>query len=91
MTVYFARYLMATSAFGGAVGLAHGFAAFPPGVPDRTIHIYYNALSGAVMGPWFPVVVPVYAARWWPQGKDCPWLRRTPKAPLEMPTVAEKP
>lgn len=91
MTSVFAKYLVASTAVGGVVGFAHGYAAFPPGVPDRPIHIYYNTLSGAILGPWTPVVLPVYATRWWPQGKECPWLRRTPKAPLEMPTVAEKP
>ena len=87
----FARYLLATAAVGGGVGLIHGVAAFPSTVPNREIRIFENALSGAILGPWMPLAAPIYATRWWPHGKDCPWLRRTPKTPMEVPTVAEKP
>ncbi len=83
----FGRYLLATAAIGGCVGVAHGMAVFPPGVPNRGIHVYQNALTGAILGPWLPLAAPIYATRWWPHGKDCPWLQRTPNEP----PVAEKP
>jgi hypothetical protein len=87
----FTRYLMATAVVGGGVGLAHGVAAFPPNVPNRGIRIYEHALTGAILGPWLPIVSPIYVTGWWPHGKDCPWLRRTPKTPMDVLTVAEKP
>lgn len=70
------RYLIGSTVAGGAIGLAHGFHAIPAGVPHRPLRIYENTLSGALLGPWAPVAVPLYATRWWPNGGECPWLRQ---------------
>jgi hypothetical protein len=87
----FLRYLIGSTVIGGTVGFAHGYAAFPPGMPNRAVRIYENSLSGALLAPWAPVAVPIYASQWWPNKGECPWLRRTPATPMDMPTVAEKP
>ena len=87
----FLRYLIGSTVVGGTVGFAHGYAAFPSEMPNRGIRIYENALSGALLAPWAPIAVPIYATQLWPTQKGCPWLRRTPATPMDVPTVAEKP
>lgn len=93
MSCAFQRYLIGSTVAGGLVGLTHGLYAIPFTAPQRNILIAQNTLSGALLGPWAPVAVPVYATRWWPRNGDCPWMRRavTPRPEGEHPTVAEKP
>jgi hypothetical protein len=68
MSCIFQRYLISMTIVGGGLGLTHGIVA-APAQPEK---ITEHALTGALLAPWAPVLVPVYATRRWPEIRNCP-------------------
>ncbi len=75
----FTQYVIATSLVGGSMGLAHGFiygsrstnTSIQP--KSQAEAYFYYGISGLVLGPWFPVVIP--AALLGVTNTICPALR----------------
>lgn len=101
-------YLVRTAITGGLLGGVHGLMTLDRSMPGdwgRAVHVGYHIQVGAVLGPWFPVAVPL----WFmldgganktgcpPMKGGMPMLKQTfgddnpPQEGPELPTVAEKP
>lgn len=93
-------YLMRTTVAGGLLGGIHGVMTLDratPGDLDRIVRIAYHLQIGAVMGPWFPISIPILFRLHGNTTKiDCPIMKVSlPSSTEEQqeipPTVAEKP
>ena len=93
-------YLMRTTVAGGVLGGVHGMMTLdrvPPGDLDRIAHVAYHMQTGAVMGPWFPISIPIWFKLHGATNKtECPIMKASPPSSTEEqqeipPTVAEKP
>ncbi len=61
------NYLVTASVCGGLLGAVHGYRRAP-----HDIHtIAYDMSCGLFLGPYAPIMIPVYALRTHPNGK-CP-------------------
>ena len=57
----FTQYVIATSLIGGSVGIAHGSRSTNTDVQpkiSKTEAYFYYGISGLVLGPWAPIVIP---------------------------------
>jgi len=104
------KYLLCTTIGGGIVGAAHGAASLhlvsSKAPIDTAIHVTSHAQVGAIVGPWLPIMIPVWFVLDG-SGNDtrCPIMKggvyhrkRFEFTPTEeeeptadLPTVAEKP
>jgi hypothetical protein len=56
---HFMRYVIGSSLWGGAVGLGHAYTSKTTRTQTaRTEAAFYYGISGLVLGPWMPVLVP---------------------------------
>lgn len=99
------KYLMRTTVTGGILGAVHGVATLHQGSLDsetRMLHIAAHAQTGAVIGPWMPILVPIWLVLDESSNKTaCPIMKggmpflhqmsKGPGGPPDLPTVAEKP
>lgn len=68
----FTQYVITTSLLGGSVGIAHVLNITNQPKWKAEAYFYYG-ISGLVLGPWFPIVVP--AAFLGVTNTACPALR----------------
>jgi hypothetical protein len=74
----FSKYLMSTMLGGGALGAAHGIVSSMKNHGQYSSIIFHDAMAGAIMAPWTPVLLPLTLANVWPHGK-CPYKFRNSK------------
>jgi hypothetical protein len=60
---------------GGALGISHGVASQRKLRPAAILH---DGLTGAIAGPWTPILVPLALSGMWPHGR-CPYYFRNRK------------
>jgi hypothetical protein len=71
MSRAFVKYLLITSVGGGVLGVLHGA---PAGGDAPALH----GITGAILGPWAPIFVPLWVAGVVPAGetKRCPIIQQ---------------
>lgn len=90
------KYLLRTTVAGGLVGAAHGAVTLSPTVTDpyaKAFHVAGHAQMGAMMGPWMPVLVPIWFRLDGLEPSECPIMKggKNQNTGEQHPTVVEKP
>ena len=58
----------------------------------RAVHVGYHIQTGAILGPWFPVALPIWFQRSGSINKtECPILKDGSQKKEIPPTMTEKP
>lgn len=73
----FQRYLTGSVILWSSVGAAHGLALYKlkKDTPDPALrYIVGGTLYGAFLGPWAPVIVPLWLTQKWPM-TTCEYLK----------------